>query len=334
MSFSSEDEGRLTMNLLSVKDLRVHFPVSRGGLFFRERRIIHAVNDISFELEEGETLGLVGESGCGKTTTGRAIAKLIRSTSGSIRFEGREIRPLRRRDLGDFRKKCQVAFQNPYSSLDPRMTVGQILSEPLRSLTMLSRKEREERIRGLLDEVNLSPQFLNRYPHEFSGGQRQRINIARALSVFPRLIVADEPVSALDVSIQAQMINLLLDLQKKFKISYLFIAHDLSVVKALSHKIAVMYLGRIVEIATTAGLFAKPLHPYTQALMSAVPIADPVKERKRVRMIVSGEVPSPIEPPSGCAFHPRCPLAQPRCKEELPVLRSLENGSLVACHYA
>ncbi|MDB5038753.1 MAG: oligopeptide/dipeptide transporter, ATPase subunit [Bacteriovoracaceae bacterium] len=321
------------MSLLEVKNLKVHFPVTRG-IFKRDKRVVHAVDGVSFDINESETLGLVGESGCGKTTTGRSIVKLLKATSGSIFFDGEDILPLKRKQLIHFRKKCQIVFQNPYSSLDPRMTIGSILSEPLKSLTSMSRRERTDRVAALLNEVNLSPKFLNRYPHEFSGGQRQRINIARALSVSPKLIVADEPVSALDVSIQAQIINLLQDLQAKFKMAYLFIAHDLSVVKTLSHRVAVMYLGKIVEIAPTKTLYAEPMHPYTKALMSAVPIPDPKKERLRKRMVVSGEIPSPIDLPSGCTFHPRCPFAKERCRAVVPILRKLPNGSHASCHFA
>jgi oligopeptide/dipeptide ABC transporter ATP-binding protein len=322
------------MSLLQVENLKVHFSTQQGKIFRRRHRTVHAVNGVTFSIAAGETLGLVGESGCGKTTTGRAITKLVRSTQGSIIFEDRDVAPLRRRDLGDFRRRCQMVFQNPYSSLDPRMTIRQILEEPLLSLTDLNSKDRAERVSALMREVHLSRKFLNRYPHEFSGGQRQRINIARALSVYPKLIVADEPVSALDVSIQAQIINLLQDLQTKFKMAYLFIAHDLSVVKVLSQRVAVMYLGKIVEIAPTKILYASPMHPYSKALMSAVPIPDPVKERKRIRLIAEGEVPSPIDLPTGCTFHPRCPFAEQRCRVEVPLLRRLPNGSEAACHFA
>jgi len=321
-------------HLLEVKDLKVHFPVNRGGWFKSEKRVVHAVDGISFHLDVGETLGVVGESGCGKSTTGRAIIQLIRTTAGSIFFEGQDLRPLSFKALVPLRKKFQMVFQNPFSSLDPRMTIGDILAEPLNSLTTLNRSQRKERVAELLEEVNLNPKFLNRYPHEFSGGQRQRINIARALAVGPKLIVADEPVSALDVSIQAQIINLLQDLQAKHRMALIFIAHDLSVVKTLSHRVAVMYLGKIVEINETRMLYADPKHPYTQALLSAVPIPDPHKERARKRIKMTGETPSPIDLPSGCTFHPRCPLAVDRCRVEIPILRKLENGSLTSCHLA
>lgn len=321
-------------HLLEVKDLKVHFPVSRGGLFKREKKVVHAVDGVSFHLDVGETLGVVGESGCGKSTTGRAIIQLIRTTAGSIYFEGQDLRPLSFKQLVPLRKKFQMVFQNPFSSLDPRMTIGDILAEPLKSLTDLSKAQRTARVAALMEEVNLNPKFLNRYPHEFSGGQRQRINIARALAVEPKLIVADEPVSALDVSIQAQIINLLQDLQAKHRMALIFIAHDLSVVKTLSHRVAVMYLGKIVEINETRKLYAEPKHPYTQALLSAVPIPDPEKERARRRIKVSGETPSPIDLPSGCTFHPRCPYAVDRCRVEVPKLRPLANGSMAACHLA
>ncbi|MBN8555246.1 MAG: dipeptide ABC transporter ATP-binding protein [Deltaproteobacteria bacterium] len=321
-------------NLLDVNDLKVHFPVTRGSFFKREKRVVHAVDGVTFTLKEGETLGLVGESGCGKSTTARAICQLLRTTDGQILFEGVDLRPLTWNQVKPYRKNFQMVFQNPFSSLDPRMTIGSILSEPLKHLMDLSRAERKERVMGLLKEVNLNAKFVNRYPHEFSGGQRQRINIARALAVSPKLIVLDEPVSALDVSIQAQIINLLQDLQQKFKMAYLFIAHDLSVVKTLSHRVAVMYLGKIVEIGETRELYQNPKHPYTQALMSAVPIPDPIKEKKRARIPLKGEIPSPIDLPSGCTFHPRCPIAQDRCRVEVPKLRKLSNGSVASCHFA
>ncbi len=322
------------MNLLEVKDLKVHFPVARGGFFFGEKRVVHAVDGLSLTVNPGETLGLVGESGCGKSTTGRAIMRLIPSTSGKVSLEGQDITQLTGDALKKLRGRLQMVFQNPFSSLDPRMTVGSILSEPLHSLTSMNKKERIDKIQSLLQEVNLNPRYINRYPHEFSGGQRQRINIARALAVEPKLIVADEPVSALDVSIQAQIINLLQDLQAKHRMAYIFIAHDLSVVKTLSHRVAVMYLGKIVEIGDTRTLYNDPKHPYTQALMSAVPISDPKKERSRKRMVLTGDVPSPIDLPKGCSFHPRCPLAIERCRIEEPALRKVSNGSLASCHLA
>lgn len=319
------------MKLLEVKDLKVFFPVSRGGFLKKETRFVKAVDEVSFDLHEGETLGLVGESGCGKSTTARAIVQLIEATSGSIKFEGQELMGLGRTSMKEVRKKAQMVFQNPFSSLNPRMTIAEILSEPLQSLTSLNRKQRLERIYELMEIVNLNPKFLFRYPHEFSGGQRQRINIARALAVNPKLIVLDEPVSALDVSIQAQIINLLQDLQQKFKVAYLFIAHDLSVVKTLSHRVAVMYLGKIVELGETESLYDRPNHPYTQALMSAVPIPDPIKERKRNRIPLVGEIPSPIDVPSGCTFHPRCPKANADCAKLIPSLELKSNQSLASC---
>ncbi len=319
------------MKLLEVRDLKVFFPVSRGGFFKKETRFVKAVDEVSFDLNEGETLGLVGESGCGKSTTARAIARLIEATSGSIRFEGQDLSSMGRPAMKEMRKKIQMVFQNPFSSLNPRMTIAEILSEPLLSLTTLNRNQRLERVYELMEIVNLNPKFLFRYPHEFSGGQRQRINIARALAVNPKLIVLDEPVSALDVSIQAQIINLLQDLQQKFKVAYLFIAHDLSVVKALSHRVAVMYLGKIVELGRTETLYTKPSHPYTEALMSAVPIPDPRKERKRNRIPLIGEIPSPIDVPSGCTFHPRCPKAESNCSKQIPSLELKDNQSLASC---
>lgn len=320
--------------LLEVTDLKVHFPVTRGGFFKSEKKVVHAVDGVTFTMQEGETLGFVGESGCGKSTTGRAICQLLRTTAGKILFQGVDLRPLDWNGVKPYRKNFQMVFQNPFSSLDPRMTIGKILEEPLKYLMPMSKAQRKERVGMLLNEVNLSPKFINRYPHEFSGGQRQRINIARALAVEPKLIVADEPVSALDVSIQAQIINLLQELQQKHNMAYLFIAHDLSVVKTLSHRVAVMYLGKIVELGETRNLFSNPKHPYTQALMSAVPIPDPHKERLRKRIPLKGEIPSPIDPPKGCTFHPRCPIAQERCRVEVPQLRTLKNGSVASCHFA
>lgn len=322
------------MSLLKVENLKVHFPVSRGGWLFGSKQVVHAVDGVSFEMKEAETLGLVGESGCGKSTTGRSVLRLLDVTSGEIQFSGTPITHLSSRALHGFRRQAQMVFQNPYSSLDPRMTIGEIVAEPLKSLTNMLSAERLRRMREVLDEVQLNQKFINRYPHEFSGGQRQRINIARAIAVMPRLIIADEPVSALDVSIQAQIINLLQDLQRKYRMAFLFIAHDLSVVKTLSHRVAVMYLGRIVELGETAELYANPKHPYTQALLSAVPIPDPVKERKRSRIKLTGEIPSPIHKPKGCSFHPRCPIAVERCRQETPELRVLKNGSQAACHLA
>jgi oligopeptide transport system ATP-binding protein len=318
--------------LLQVKNLVKEFPV-KGGLFSQEVARVHAVDGVSFDLAEGETLGLVGESGCGKSTTGRCVLRLIEPTSGEVWFNGENVTTLDKRGLRRVARDMQIIFQDPFASLDPRMTVGAIVGEALtiHGLTKTPR-EFEERVAELLTAVGLPPDHMRRYPHEFSGGQRQRIGIARALSVKPKLIVCDEPVSALDVSIQAQVINLLDDLQKQFGLTYLFIAHDLSVVEHISNRVAVMYLGRIVEIAPARELYTRPLHPYTEALLSAVPIPDPTQKRKRI--VVEGEVPNPINPPSGCHFHTRCPIRQyPLCKEHAPPLKQDNNGHWVACHF-
>jgi oligopeptide transport system ATP-binding protein len=316
--------------LLSVKRLVKHFPV-KGGLLGREVAKVHAVDGVSFELDRGETLGLVGESGCGKSTVGRCLLRLIEPTSGEVRFEGQDMKALDRESLRRLCRDMQIIFQDPYASLDPRMTVGAIVGEALiiHKLTN-TQSEYQSRIVELLETVGLNADHLRRYPHEFSGGQRQRIGIARALAVSPKLIVCDEPVSALDVSIQAQVINLLEDLQQKYDLAYVFIAHDLSVVEHISDRVAVMYLGRIVEIASAHELYTSPRHPYTQALLSAVPIPDPGLKRTRIRL--SGEVPNPIHPPRGCHFHPRCPKAFDRCKTEVPKWKSLGDGHWAACH--
>ncbi|HEX3178148.1 MAG TPA: dipeptide ABC transporter ATP-binding protein [Methylomirabilota bacterium] len=317
--------------LLEVKDLVKHFTVG-GGLFGGKPGLVRAVDGVSFSLRRGETLGLVGESGCGKTTTGRCVLQLERPTSGHIVFEGRELTGLDPVALRDVRRRMQVIFQDPYSSLNPRMTVGDIIGEPLTVHRIVKgAAARRDRVRALLRHVGLLPQHAGRYPHQMSGGQRQRVGIARALAMEPTLIICDEPVSALDVSIQAQIINLLEDLQAEFGLTYLFIAHDLAVVRHISDRIAVMYLGKIVELADRKSLYDDPLHPYTRALLSAVPIPDPELEARREHIVLRGEVPSPLDPPPGCVFHPRCPLAVDRCRSTVPELREVKPGHWAAC---
>jgi oligopeptide transport system ATP-binding protein len=317
--------------ILEVRNLVKHFQV-RGGFFGGRAGLVRAVEGVSFEIRRGETLGLVGESGCGKTTTGRCILQLERPTSGQILFEGRDLTTLDEDALRPIRRKMQVIFQDPYSSLNPRMTVGQIIAEPLAVHGIVTdRGRRATRVREILSHVGLLPQHADRYPHQLSGGQRQRVGIARALAVEPSLIICDEPVSALDVSIQAQIINLLEDLQAQFGLTYLFVAHDLSVVRHISDRVAVMYLGKIVEITDRKSLYDSPLHPYTKALLSAVPIPDPALEAQRERVVLGGEVPSPLNPPPGCVFHPRCPIAIDRCRVEVPDLREIHPAHRAAC---
>ncbi|HUG71660.1 MAG TPA: oligopeptide/dipeptide ABC transporter ATP-binding protein [Pirellulaceae bacterium] len=307
--------------LLDVRNLSVHFPFRRGGLFNAHHGFIRAVDGVSFQIAAGETLGIVGESGCGKSTTARAIVKLVRPTSGEIYLEGRRIDGLSDREMLPHRRTIQMIFQDPFASLNPRMTIGSIITEPMNIFRLYDRSQRKLEAMRLMDLVGLNPRFLNRYPHEFSGGQRQRIGIARALAVQPKLIICDEPVSALDVSIQAQVINLLMELQEKLGLAYVFIAHDLAVVRHIAHRVGVMYLGRLVETAPKSELYANPRHPYTQALLSAAPIPDPVAERERERIELQGEVPSPEKIYPGCSFADRCPIAEQSCRESPPVLQ-------------
>ncbi len=326
-----ESAAKPTAPLLEVQGLKKHFPIKQG-ILGRTVGQVYAVDGISFTLQQGETLGLVGESGCGKSTAGKSILRLIEPTAGTIRLEGKDITRISRRELRPYRREMQIIFQDPYSSLNPRMSAGSIVSEPLLIHNIVkSRKERDERTAELFKKVGLRPDQMDNYPHEFSGGQRQRIGIARALALNPKLIIGDEPVSALDVSIQAQVINLLVDLQQEFNLSYLFIAHDLAVVEHISHRVAVMYLGKIAELTDKKTLFASPLHPYTEALLSAVPIPDP-KAKKGKRIILTGDVPSPMNPPKGCTFHTRCPYVMDRCKVDVPELREVKPGHWVSCH--
>ena len=321
--------------LLEVRQLKKHFPI-RGGLFSKTVARVHAVDDVSFVLNPGETLGLVGESGCGKSTLGRTVLRLYEPTAGQIQFDGVDLLSLAPASLRQKRRDMQIIFQDPFSSLNPRMTIGQVLAEPFQIHRLGTRSEIEHHVRRLLDTVGLPGDAEHRLPHEFSGGQRQRVGIARAIALNPKLIVADEPVSALDVSIQSQILNLLVDLRKQFNLSYLFVAHDLAVIEHISDKVAVMYLGKIVEYTTSDELYARPSHPYTKALISSIPVPD-LDARKKPRQILTGDVPSPINPPSGCYFHPRCPAATDRCKNEAPSLREVGSDKkthLVSCHHA
>ncbi|MDP1715183.1 MAG: dipeptide ABC transporter ATP-binding protein [Anaerolineales bacterium] len=320
--------------LLHVENLVKHFPITKGILLQKQVGAVHAVDGVSFDIYQGETLGLVGESGCGKSTTGRTILQLYRPTSGTVNFDGVDLVALKGEELRRMRRKMQMIFQDPYASLNPRMTVGEIVGEPLVVHRVANQKEIQERVSNLLEVVGLNAGFANRYPHEFSGGQRQRIGVARSLALQPSFIVCDEPISALDVSIQAQVVNLLEDLQNQFNLTYLFIAHDLSMVRHISDRVAVMYLGIIIELADRDTLYLNPLHPYTQALLSAVPIADPIADSKRKRVILQGDVPSPVNPPSGCRFRTRCPIAESLCAESQPEFRELKPGHFVACHFA
>ena len=326
--------------LVEVEDLRVHFPVYRGAFLKRQVAVVRAVDGVSFSIRRGETLGVVGESGCGKSTTGRALMRLVQATSGSIRFDGEDLLALKGEALRRKRRDFQMIFQDPYGSLNPRMTVLDIVAEPLRAHG-LAGPDLEQKVQAMLERCGLSPRYVRRYPHEFSGGQRQRVAIARALVLRPSFVVCDEPVSALDVSIRAQVLNLLVELQQDFGLTYIFIAHDLAAVRHLSDRIAVMYLGRIVELSPADAIYRRPAHPYTQALISAVPIPDPKAEANRQRIVLEGDVPSPLRPPAGCHFHPRCPRfsrlsaeQKARCTGEAPRLRVLEPGRQVACHFA
>jgi len=324
-----------TPPLVQVDQLKKHFPIYQGLIIEREIGSVKAVDGISFSIQRGETLGLVGESGCGKTTAGRTILGLYPITAGKVIVSGISLENADKNQMKNFRRKAQMIFQDPYASLNPRWTVSAIIGEPLRVHNLLpNEKERNERVHELMLRVGLSPRLINRFPHEFSGGQRQRIGVARALAVNPLFIVCDEPISALDVSIQAQVVNLLEELQDEFTLTYLFIAHDLSMVRHICDRVAVMYLGIIVELAERNELYENPLHPYTQSLLSAVPIPDPKKNRERRRVILSGEIPSPINPPSGCRFHTRCPIAVEQCKVDVPEWREISTGHWVACHLA
>ena len=319
--------------LVEVRHLKMYFPITKGLIIQRRKGWVRAVDDVSFSIRRGETLGLVGESGCGKSTTGRAILQLYRPTAGEVLLGGEDLTRLKGDRLRRMRRRMQMIFQDPYASLNPRMTVGSIIAEPLEIHGLARGKAKQERVAELLRLVNLNPYFANRYPHEFSGGQRQRIGIARALAVEPEFIICDEPISALDVSIQAQIINLLEELQAQFGLTYLFIAHDLSVVRHISDRVAVMYVGKIVEIADRNALYERPLHPYTRALLSAVPVPDPRVEKRRQRIILTGDPPSPVNPPPACRFNPRCPYVQDICREQEPSLQEVRPGHWVACHF-
>ncbi|MEX1212342.1 MAG: ABC transporter ATP-binding protein [Balneolaceae bacterium] len=325
-------EGAERRPLMQVRGLKTWFPV-KGGAFGRKGKMLRAVDGVSFELQRGETLGLVGESGCGKTTAGRSMLRLVEATEGEVIFDGESVFGMNRRELRAFRRRAQIIFQDPFSSLNPRMPIGAMLKEILQIHRLVPKEQEESRVAELLDMVGLQPEHASHYPHQFSGGQRQRIGIARALAVEPELIICDEPVSALDVSIQAQILNLLRDLQKRLGLTYLFIAHDLSVVRHLCDRVAVMYLGKIVELAPAEALYRHPRMPYTRALLSAVPVPDPTRVRRRVPL--EGDVPSPVDPPSGCPFHPRCPHPKKdeRCRAQRPALNTVADGHMAACHY-
>ena len=318
--------------LLEVKELKKYFHINRGGFFNQKKSYLKAVDGVSFEIKKGETFGLVGESGCGKSTTGRTILRLYEATGGEINFDGTDLAKVPEKDMKPFRKRIQMIFQDPYASLNSRMTVTDIIGEGISTHNIASGTERQERIYNLLNHVGLKREHANRYPHEFSGGQRQRVGIARALAVEPDLVICDEPISALDVSIQAQVVNMMEDLQNEMGLTYLFIAHDLSMVKHISDRIGVMYLGMLMEVCDSEELYKNPLHPYTKALLSAIPIPDPKLTRKNKRVILPGDVMSPIDPPLGCRFASRCPLVQPVCKQQTPVLEEMAPGHHVACH--
>ena len=318
--------------ILEVKGLKVYFPVKRGILFKKTVAEVNAVDEVSFAVNDGETVGLVGESGCGKTTTGRAILKLIEPTAGEILYKGKDIAKYTQKEMLPLRREMQMVFQDPYASLNPRMSVMDIITDPLVEHKIITKHEKEERSKVLLETVGMNPRYMNRFPHEFSGGQRQRIGIARSIALNPKLLICDEPIAALDVSIQAQVINLFQDIQEKFGLSYLFIAHDLSVVRHISDRIIVMYIGKVVEIAEKRELFKNPLHPYTQVLLSSIPTPDPKRERERKRIELEGEIPSPLNKPKGCPFSSRCPYAMDRCREEEPNPVHLDGNHIVSCH--